>query len=441
MAANQENVEVVDPETGEVFPLNVGSLVSDIRNVFLTKRRAHTEGEVWSKLSEQDQKDEIIQFGELAKSVVFKVVEMVAEQDRVCATVAITKFAVDVDKGEITITSKGFANDQALHDLNHSKGKVAMLTVVDTAQFNQRGDDPQPDPDEPEMFPDHDGASPTNAELASAALKEMPAEEPETEGEIDMDDLYKSAKTVVLRDNKASISHIQRSLSIGYNRAASPAEQLEHNGIISEPSETGRRTVLNQDAATLPDDGDDLHVEPESGDQSPPEEKSQEQDPVEVPEEREIPKTGKETFPADEPADLPDDPAGDGQAARVEGKGPDENPYDGGTDEHAAWVAAYNTANDEITEMVDEGYKAASDGKPVSSNPWKDGSMPSGFWLEGFERAHRDLGATKGSNDSTADGRRAAERGEPFDANPFPEGDPKHRFWSDGWNSFEQPAD
>ena len=35
-----------------------------------------------------------------------------------------------------------------------------------------------------------------------------------------MDELYEDAKDVVLSDRKTSISHIQRRLRIGYNRAA-----------------------------------------------------------------------------------------------------------------------------------------------------------------------------------------------------------------------------
>ncbi|RPD37610.1 DNA translocase FtsK [Candidatus Liberibacter solanacearum] len=58
------------------------------------------------------------------------------------------------------------------------------------------------------------------------------------------DDLYKQAVDIVLRDNKASISYIQRRLGIGYNRAASLIESMEAKGVISPASSTGKREIL-----------------------------------------------------------------------------------------------------------------------------------------------------------------------------------------------------
>ncbi|MEO0620397.1 MAG: FtsK/SpoIIIE domain-containing protein, partial [Pseudomonadota bacterium] len=57
-------------------------------------------------------------------------------------------------------------------------------------------------------------------------------------------DLYDKAVAIVLRDGKASISYIQRRLSIGYNRAADLVERMEADGILSAPSATGRREIL-----------------------------------------------------------------------------------------------------------------------------------------------------------------------------------------------------
>ena len=60
----------------------------------------------------------------------------------------------------------------------------------------------------------------------------------------DLDELYESAKMVVLNDKKTSISYIQRKLRIGYNRAATIVEQLEQTGILSEPNIKGNREIL-----------------------------------------------------------------------------------------------------------------------------------------------------------------------------------------------------
>jgi len=49
---------------------------------------------------------------------------------------------------------------------------------------------------------------------------------------------------IVLQDQKSSISYLQRRLKIGYNRAASIVEQLEHNGVLSAVNSKGNREIL-----------------------------------------------------------------------------------------------------------------------------------------------------------------------------------------------------
>ncbi len=58
-------------------------------------------------------------------------------------------------------------------------------------------------------------------------------------------DLYKKAVEIVTRDNKASISYIQRRLNIGYNKAASLIEKMETEGVVSAPNPSGKREILN----------------------------------------------------------------------------------------------------------------------------------------------------------------------------------------------------
>ncbi len=59
-------------------------------------------------------------------------------------------------------------------------------------------------------------------------------------------DLYDRAVAIVLRDNKASTSYVQRRLSIGYNRAASLIERMEQEGLISAANHAGKREILVQ---------------------------------------------------------------------------------------------------------------------------------------------------------------------------------------------------
>ena len=73
-------------------------------------------------------------------------------------------------------------------------------------------------------------------ELHGQELPEMP-ERP------DIAD-YAKAKRLVIDSGKASVSHLQRVLEVGFNQAARWMEQLEAEGVVSKPDEVGVRTVL-----------------------------------------------------------------------------------------------------------------------------------------------------------------------------------------------------
>ncbi|MFK7973801.1 MAG: DNA translocase FtsK [Rickettsiaceae bacterium] len=57
-------------------------------------------------------------------------------------------------------------------------------------------------------------------------------------------DMYNQAVNIVRIERKSSISYIQRSLRIGYNRAANLVEEMEKNGVLSAPNHSGKREVL-----------------------------------------------------------------------------------------------------------------------------------------------------------------------------------------------------
>ena len=56
--------------------------------------------------------------------------------------------------------------------------------------------------------------------------------------------LYQDALHIVRNDRKSSTSYIQRSLRIGYNRAALLVERMEREGILSAPNHSGKREIL-----------------------------------------------------------------------------------------------------------------------------------------------------------------------------------------------------
>jgi len=66
----------------------------------------------------------------------------------------------------------------------------------------------------------------------------------DSDEDIILDSLYEEAKSVVLSDQKTSISYLQRKLQIGYNRSANIIEQLEQKGVLSAPNAKGNREIL-----------------------------------------------------------------------------------------------------------------------------------------------------------------------------------------------------
>jgi uncharacterized protein (UPF0335 family) len=63
----------------------------------------------------------------------------------------------------------------------------------------------------------------------------------------DDETLFREAVALVWESGKASTSFIQRSLGIGYNRAAGVIERMEETAIVSPANHVGKRTVNSPD--------------------------------------------------------------------------------------------------------------------------------------------------------------------------------------------------
>ena len=68
-------------------------------------------------------------------------------------------------------------------------------------------------------------------------------------GGTDDDALFAEAVQVVIRDQRASTSYLQRRLKVGYNKAAGLIDRLEEEGVISAPNHKGAREVLTKGKA------------------------------------------------------------------------------------------------------------------------------------------------------------------------------------------------
>jgi S-DNA-T family DNA segregation ATPase FtsK/SpoIIIE len=62
------------------------------------------------------------------------------------------------------------------------------------------------------------------------------------------DDLYQDARIAVIEAGKASTSYLQRSLRVGYSRAARLMDLLEEGGVIGPQIGSKPREVLTDDA-------------------------------------------------------------------------------------------------------------------------------------------------------------------------------------------------
>ena len=60
------------------------------------------------------------------------------------------------------------------------------------------------------------------------------------------DDLYEEAREIVIRDQKASTSYLQRKLGIGYARAAKLVDMLEEHGVVGPGNGSKPREVLEK---------------------------------------------------------------------------------------------------------------------------------------------------------------------------------------------------
>ena len=70
-----------------------------------------------------------------------------------------------------------------------------------------------------------------------------------SDNESSADPLFCEAKALVIREQRASLSMVQRKLKIGYMRAGNLIDALEDSRIVSSPTHNGHRTVLVSETA------------------------------------------------------------------------------------------------------------------------------------------------------------------------------------------------
>ena len=85
---------------------------------------------------------------------------------------------------------------------------------------------------------------PTYVEDVTTDTEDMFAQSAEASDANAGDALFAQAVELIKRENKISISFIQRHFQIGYNKAARLVEQMEKQGIVSTANHQGKREIL-----------------------------------------------------------------------------------------------------------------------------------------------------------------------------------------------------
>jgi len=105
----------------------------------------------------------------------------------------------------------------------------------------QEGEEDDGENSFPDFDPDEDG--PSDFIKVTAAKYLRPGD----------DDNVRKALEIILRENKASTSYLQRRMGIGYNKAADIIDQLEQRGVVSAPLAGGqKRNILIFDELNRP---------------------------------------------------------------------------------------------------------------------------------------------------------------------------------------------
>jgi ParB/RepB/Spo0J family partition protein len=84
----------------------------------------------------------------------------------------------------------------------------------------------------------------------AAAMQEASDQAQDVAVEVEDEEKYTTAVNIVVVQQRASISLIQRMLGIGYNAAARLIERMEAEGIVSAVQSDGSRKVLRQDSSS-----------------------------------------------------------------------------------------------------------------------------------------------------------------------------------------------
>src|SRR5690606_22905699 len=75
-------------------------------------------------------------------------------------------------------------------------------------------------------------------------ILETDVDDEDDDPEMAADELFDRAVALVVREQRASTSFLQRRLAIGYNRAADLMDRMEREGLVGPAGSGGKREIL-----------------------------------------------------------------------------------------------------------------------------------------------------------------------------------------------------
>lgn len=350
MGYNQERIEITDPETGEVFGVKIGMMVSDVRDMLISKRRNQIMATTWGQLSEDQQRDEIQACTNVAVDLVQALADAIAASGNEVIHAKLDNFKIK--DGVVTLTAKGSAEDGALLALNHVGNKNLKIIVADADKFDQQREEVPINKDQPELPMDEDESEGMSDEEIADADQMMsdqddllPDDEAEDEPEPESEDETPDESTPELPP-----------------RALAQQARLKGEGPDANPFDGGTAEHTDWQAGYQEADAEIKSI------------------------------------------------TDDGYQAASDGKDRSECKWKKGTDAHKFWMEGFDNytvdvaqesapekpAEGEASDGSDsdaygEGRKAAMDGVPRDQNP-KEGAVAARFWNDGWDSVDQQEG-------------------------------------------------
>lgn len=178
---------------------------------------------VWQKMPQYDQDEVIERVRQRVQAAAKHAIGMIYSGGH-SKILAYNEGVAIKDDIKATLNVMKTNDPEALQELYASHKKAVLIVLVDDERFTGGMDEVKGDPDQGGMFDE---------------VKAGDADD-ENEG----DPLYQEAVDLVVEKQKANISFIQRTMKLGYNRAARFIERMEEEGIVSKQNSSGQREVL-----------------------------------------------------------------------------------------------------------------------------------------------------------------------------------------------------